>query len=159
VVSKVRGFLEALELPADDMLTSSSGCYRPALPGDATVDVELAAGEADAAERAFADGDPERAIAAAGTARALAGRPLLPGQEGGWVERLRTAWQQVLVRVLGARPWLVLTRQAYAGMLRGRGRREDLRRAAVFDDATRSGAATIGMDLPGWGRATLGPRT
>jgi DNA-binding SARP family transcriptional activator len=101
-VSKVREFLEELELPADDMLTSSSGCYRLVLPGDATVDVELAAREADAAERALADGDLERALAAAGTARALAGRPLLPGQEGGWVERRRAAWQQVLARALQA---------------------------------------------------------
>jgi DNA-binding SARP family transcriptional activator/tetratricopeptide (TPR) repeat protein len=100
VVSRVRDFLEALELPADDMLTSVSGCYQLVLPDDATVDVELAAGEADAAVRAFADGDLERALEAAGAARALAGRPLLPGQEGGWVERLRTAWQQVLVRAL-----------------------------------------------------------
>jgi len=44
VVSKVRGFLEALELPAGDMLTSSSGCYRLVLPSDTTVDVELAEG-------------------------------------------------------------------------------------------------------------------
>ncbi|HEU4397479.1 MAG TPA: BTAD domain-containing putative transcriptional regulator [Actinomycetota bacterium] len=100
VVSKVRGFLEALELPADDMLTSSSGCYRLVLPDDATVDVELAVGEADAAEWALAAGDLERALAAAGAARALAGRPLLPGQEGNWVERRRAAWQEVLVRVL-----------------------------------------------------------
>ena len=100
IVSKVREFLKALELPADDMLTSSSGCYRLVLPGDATVDVELAASEADAAERALADGDLERALAAAETARALTGRPLLPDQEGGWVERRRAAWQQVLVRVL-----------------------------------------------------------
>jgi DNA-binding SARP family transcriptional activator len=99
-VSKVRGFLEELELPADDMLTSSSGCYRLVLPGDTMVDVELAAGEADAAERALADEDLERALEAAGTARAIAGRPLLPGQEGGWVERRRAAWQQVLVRAL-----------------------------------------------------------
>jgi DNA-binding SARP family transcriptional activator len=99
-VSKVREFLEELELPADDMLTSSSGCYRLVLPSDATVDVELAAGEADAAERALAGGDLERALGAADTARALAGRPLLPGQEGGWVEQRRAAWQQVLVRAL-----------------------------------------------------------
>jgi DNA-binding SARP family transcriptional activator len=100
VVSKVRDFLEALELPAGDMLTSGSGCYQLLLPEDATVDVELATGEADAAARAFAAGDLEGALEAAGAARALAGRPLLPGQEGGWVERLRTAWQQVLVRAL-----------------------------------------------------------
>jgi DNA-binding SARP family transcriptional activator len=100
LVSKVRGFLEALELPADDMLTSSSGCYQLALPDDATVDVELAAAEADAAERALAGGDLERARSAATTARVLAGRPLLPGQEGPWVERRRAAWHEVLVRAL-----------------------------------------------------------
>jgi hypothetical protein len=61
-------------------------------------------------------------------------------------------------RRLGARPWLVLTRQAYAGMLRGRGRRGDLDRAEEFDAATRAVAGTLGMDLPGWGRASLGPR-
>jgi DNA-binding SARP family transcriptional activator len=100
VVSKVREFLEALDLPAHDMLTSSSGCYQLTLPDDATVDVELATGEAGLAERAFAAGDLEAALAAAGTARTLAGRPLLPGQEGAWVERRRTAWHEVLVRAL-----------------------------------------------------------
>jgi DNA-binding SARP family transcriptional activator len=100
VVSKVREFLEALDLPAHDMLTSSSGCYQLTLPDDATVDVELATGEAGLAERAFAAGDLEPAPAAAGTARTLAGRPLLPGQEGAWVDRRRTAWHEVLVRAL-----------------------------------------------------------
>ena len=46
-------------------------------------------------------------------------------------------------RRLGARPWLVLSRQAYAGMLRGRGRRDDLRRAKVFEAATRTVAAEL----------------
>jgi DNA-binding SARP family transcriptional activator/tetratricopeptide (TPR) repeat protein len=99
-VSKVRGFLDALGLPAGDMLTSSSGCYQLLLPGDATVDVELAAQEAETAERALAAGDRGRALAAAGTARSLAGRPLLPGHEGVWVERRRTVWREVLVRAL-----------------------------------------------------------
>jgi DNA-binding SARP family transcriptional activator len=100
VISKIRDFLEALELPAGDMLTSVSGCYQLVLPDDTSVDVELAAAQADAAERALAAGDPERALAAAGTARALAGRPLLPGQEGAWVERRRAAWQELQVRAL-----------------------------------------------------------
>jgi DNA-binding SARP family transcriptional activator len=100
VISKVRGFLEAVELPAGDMLTSSSGCYQLNLPRDATVDVELAVEEADAAERAFAAGDLERAVEEAASARALAGRPLLPGQEGAWVERRRASWHELLVRVL-----------------------------------------------------------
>ena len=46
VVSKVRGFLDRLGLPAADALTSSSGCYRLVLPGDTAVDVELAEDEA-----------------------------------------------------------------------------------------------------------------
>jgi DNA-binding SARP family transcriptional activator len=102
VVSKVRDYLEALGLPAAAMLTSSSGCYRLVLPGDATVDVELAAGEAYAAERALAAGDLEGALAAATAARQVAGRPLLPGQEGSWIEGRRAAWQEVLVRALQA---------------------------------------------------------
>jgi DNA-binding SARP family transcriptional activator len=100
VISRVREFLEAVELPGDDMLTSSSGCYQLVLPRDATVDVELAAEEADAAERALAAGDLERAVAEAASARALAGRPLLPGQEGAWVERRRASWHELLVRSL-----------------------------------------------------------
>jgi DNA-binding SARP family transcriptional activator len=100
VVSKVRGFLEALELPADDMLTSSSGAYLLALPRDATVDVELAAVEADEAERALAAGDLERALAAATAARDIAGRPLLAGQEGLWLDRHRAQLQGVLTRSL-----------------------------------------------------------
>jgi hypothetical protein len=52
----------------------------------------------------------------------------------------------------------VLTRQAYAGMLRGRGEGDDQRRARVIDQATQGVASFLGMNLPGWGRATLGPR-
>jgi hypothetical protein len=54
-------------------------------------------------------------------------------------------------RGLNARPWLALTRQAYAGLLRGRDRRGDRQLADSLD------AATLGMELPGWGRAALGP--
>jgi DNA-binding SARP family transcriptional activator len=97
VVSKVRGFLDVLGLPADDALTSVAGCYRLALPADTAVDVEQAAGEAEAARSALAAGDLEGAAAAAERARQIAGRPLLPGHEGGWVERRRAGLQQVLV--------------------------------------------------------------
>lgn len=100
VVSKVREFLDVLGLPATDALTSVSGCYRLALPADTAVDVEQAAGEADAAQRALRAGDLERALAAAGRARAIAGRPLLPGHEGAWVEDRRAALHQVLVTSL-----------------------------------------------------------
>ena len=97
VVSKVRDFLDVLGLPATDALTSVAGCYRLELPADTAVDVEQAAGEADAARSALAAGDLELAAAAAERARVIAGRPLLPGQEGAWVEHRRAGLQQVLV--------------------------------------------------------------
>ena len=97
VVSKVRGFLDVLGLPADDTLTSAAGCYRLALPADTAVDVEQAAGAADVARSALAAGDLERAAAAAERARRIAGRPLLPGHEGAWVEHRRAGLQHVLV--------------------------------------------------------------
>jgi hypothetical protein len=74
-----------------------AGCYRLTLPADTAVDVELAAGEVDAARSALAAGDLEGALGAAGRARAIAGRPLLPGHEGPWVEDRRAALRQVLI--------------------------------------------------------------
>jgi DNA-binding SARP family transcriptional activator len=100
VVSKVRGFLDLLGLPAAATLTSAAGCYRLVLPGDTTVDVELAEGQASQARRALAAGRPAEALAAAGRARAIAGRPLLPGHDGAWVQDRRAALHQVLVRSL-----------------------------------------------------------
>jgi DNA-binding SARP family transcriptional activator len=97
VVSKVRDFLGQLGLPATGTLTSVAGCYRLTLPADTAVDMELAAGEADAARSALQAGDLELALAAAGRARAIAGRPLLPGHEGPWVEDRRAALRQVLI--------------------------------------------------------------
>jgi DNA-binding SARP family transcriptional activator len=100
VVSKVRGFLDLLGLPAADTLTSSAGCYRLVLPSDTAVDVELAEGEAERAQRALSAGRLAEALAAAERARAIAGRPLLPGHDGAWVQDRRAALHQVLVRSL-----------------------------------------------------------
>ena len=100
VVSKVRDFLGRLGLPAADTLTSSSGCYRLTLPSDTAVDVELAVGEADTARRALGAGHPHRALAAAGRARKIAGRPLLAGHNGAWVEDRRAALYQLLLSCL-----------------------------------------------------------
>ena len=100
VVSKVRGFLDLLGLPAADTLTSSSGCYRLNLPGEVAVDVELAQGEAEAARRALGAGQLDRALAAAGRARTIAGRPLLPGHDNAWVEDRRAALHQLLASCL-----------------------------------------------------------
>jgi DNA-binding SARP family transcriptional activator len=100
VVSKVRNFLDLLGLPAADTLISSAGCYRLVLPTDTAVDVELAVGEAEQARRALGAGRLEEALAAAERARAIAGRPLLPGHDSTWVQDRRTALHRVLVRSL-----------------------------------------------------------
>jgi DNA-binding SARP family transcriptional activator len=100
VVSKVRGFLDLLGLPAADTLTSSAGCYRLVLPSDTAVDVELAEGESDAAKLALGAGQLAGALAAAERASTIAGRPLLPGHDGAWVEDRRAALHQVRVRSL-----------------------------------------------------------
>jgi DNA-binding SARP family transcriptional activator len=100
VVSKVRDFLDLLGIRGADALTSSSGCYRLVLPGDTAVDIELAEGESDAARRALAEGRFAQALVAAERARAISGRPLLPGHEGAWVEDRRTALHQLHVRSL-----------------------------------------------------------
>ena len=100
VVSKVRGFLDLLGLPAADTLTSSAGCYRLVLPSDTAVDVELAEGETDAARLALGAGQLAGALAAAERASTIAGRPLLPGHDGAWVEDRRAALHQVRVRSL-----------------------------------------------------------
>ena len=100
VISKVRDFLDLLGIPAAAALTSSSGCYRLVLPTDTSVDVEAAEGEADAARRALDQGRLGQALAAAERARAVAGRPLLPGLDGAWVEDRRAALHLVHVRSL-----------------------------------------------------------
>ncbi|MCI0344402.1 MAG: helix-turn-helix domain-containing protein, partial [Chloroflexi bacterium] len=84
IVSKVRAFLSAVNLPGGELLTSSFGCYQLRLPAGATVDVDEAMASVDEAERALRHGDTLAARDAARRARAIAARPLLPGVEGSW---------------------------------------------------------------------------
>jgi hypothetical protein len=60
---------------------------------------------------------------------------------------------------LGARPWQALTAQAQAATLRGRDGPGDRGRATIMDASAAATAASLGMELPGWGRPTLGPRS
>jgi DNA-binding SARP family transcriptional activator/KaiC/GvpD/RAD55 family RecA-like ATPase len=60
------------------------------LEEDTDVDIERAEAGAQAAERALAAGDLRGARASAEAALEIIGRPLLPGIEGDWVERLRS---------------------------------------------------------------------
>ena len=60
-----------------------------ASPAGTEVDLDLVPGAVEAAERALEADDPEAAVAAATRARELAARPLLPGEEAPWLERVR----------------------------------------------------------------------
>jgi hypothetical protein len=60
---------------------------------------------------------------------------------------------------LGARPWQALTAQAQAGALRGRDGPGDRARATAMDAAATATAGRLGMELPGWGRPVLAPRS
>ena len=52
-----------------------------------------------------------------------------------------------------------LTAQALAGTLRGRDGPGDRARAVAMDAAAATAAGRLGMEPPGWGRPSLGPRT
>jgi DNA-binding SARP family transcriptional activator len=99
-ISSVRAFLRLLGLPAAELLTASSGCYQLNLPDDTTVDVELAARDAEVAIEALEARDLPGAVAAARSARAVARSPLLPGLDSAWIERRRALLHETLVRSL-----------------------------------------------------------
>jgi DNA-binding SARP family transcriptional activator len=88
VVSKLRGGLARVGL--GEMLQTVAGCYVLRLPSDVWIDVEHAATELDRAEGALRRGEVEAAWASATVALAILRRPLLPGDDGDWVERQRT---------------------------------------------------------------------
>ncbi len=88
LVSRVRSLL--VDVGVDhDPITHVAGRYRLHLP-DLVVDVEQAERHLHEARRLLDRQDVEGAQAAAGSARAISSRPVLPGVEARWVEGLRT---------------------------------------------------------------------
>ena len=102
VMSRVRAFLADAGLPAAEVLTNSNGCYRLSLPDDVVVDVEAAAAAVELAEASGAAGAHERALAAAGEARAITARPFIAGAEGQWLDTVRRRLGGLRVRALDA---------------------------------------------------------
>jgi DNA-binding SARP family transcriptional activator len=100
VVSKLRALAGHLGLPGRDTITGVSGCYHLRLPPGAWVDVEAAVGSLDEAEGALRKGLLAPAWVSASIAATVAGRPLLPGLDGDWIERRREALRGVRVRAL-----------------------------------------------------------
>ncbi len=100
LVSKLRGLLAECGLDGAKALTSAFGCYRLNLPEGAWVDVVAAADALRDAEAALAADDLERAQSAATRAASLARPPLMPGEQGAWVEEKRRELTDILHRAL-----------------------------------------------------------
>lgn len=101
LVSKLRVVLD--EAGAAASIEHAFGCYQLRLPPNAWVDVEAAGSAIHDAEIALQTGDLQGAVGAALVANAIARRPFLPGDVGGWVERRREHLRQIRVRALEVR--------------------------------------------------------
>ncbi|HEV7655637.1 MAG TPA: BTAD domain-containing putative transcriptional regulator [Mycobacteriales bacterium] len=100
VISLIRTALTATGLPGAETLTGRAGSYQLVLPPGTVVDVEAAENDVAAGRRLLAAGDPVAAGARAETARAVAARSFLPGQEAVWIDRLRGRFTRVHVAAL-----------------------------------------------------------
>ena len=100
IASKLRGVLTDSGLDGTAALTGAFGCYRLELPEGTWVDILAAEGAAAAAEGALAAGDLRTAKTEGALASSLAQQPLLPGDDGAWVEEKRRELTQVRLRAL-----------------------------------------------------------
>jgi len=100
LVSKLRRLLAGHGIDGARALTSAFGCYRLELPEGTWVDVTAATDATREAEEALAAGDLAAAKASAELATSLVGKPLLPGEEGAWVEGKRSELEDVRGRAL-----------------------------------------------------------
>lgn len=108
IVSKLRGALSDVGLDGAEALPLESGCYRLRLPPTAWIDVETAFNRLDRAESAVRSGEIATAWSEATVANTILRRPLLPGEDGPWVEAERQRLSTGLVRALEclAEVWL-----------------------------------------------------
>jgi hypothetical protein len=75
---------------------------------------------------------------------------VLAATEGHWKDSLRHFRVALAAYgALGARPWQARTCQAFAAMLRARGRPDDLERAVTFERTAQAMAHLLRMDLAG----------
>jgi DNA-binding SARP family transcriptional activator len=100
LVSKLRGLLARVGAPGS--LVSGSGAYALHLPAGSWLDLDAAAAGIHRAETALADGNVSEAAGWALAARAISSRPLLPGEEAEWLERLRRHLAEIRLRSLEA---------------------------------------------------------
>ena len=100
IASKLRGVLTDSGLDGATALTGAFGCYRLELPEGTWVDVLAAESAAADAEGALAAGELRTARAEGALAASLTQQPLLPGDDGAWVEEKRRELTEVRLRAL-----------------------------------------------------------
>ena len=114
LVSKLRSALARVGAPG--ALTSSDGAYTLRLPAEAWLDLDAASDAIHRSETALAGSDLSAACGWALAARAIASRPVLPGEEGEWLDGLRRRLADVRLRSLEclAEIWIVQADPALA---------------------------------------------
>ena len=102
VVGRVRGFLISAGLGDAGVVRASAGAYHVHLPTDLEVDIERASSDTLEAENALVAQEPALAQELASGARALLGRPFLPGVDAPWLSDKRRELSGLHVRALEA---------------------------------------------------------
>src|SRR5881394_671180 len=100
IASKLRSLLTDTGIDGARALTGAFGCYRLELPEGTWIDMIAATDAAAAGEDALAAGDLLKAKAEGTLAASLVEQPLLPGDDGMWVEEKRRDLAHVRVRAL-----------------------------------------------------------
>ncbi len=100
LLSRLRSLLAGIDEPGRCGVTSSFGCHELRLPYDTWIDVEAAGHALDQAEGLVRAGALPQAWGPANVVAIIARRPLLPGEEGAWIEQRRSALRVLLLRAL-----------------------------------------------------------
>ena len=100
LASKLRATLALVGISG--ALSSTDGAYVLRLPAGTWLDVDAAADAIHRAEVALTAGDLSTASGWSLAARAIASRPVLPGEEGAWLEALRRRLGDIHLRSLEA---------------------------------------------------------
>lgn len=102
VVSKIRSLISGIGLDGRAVMASVGGTYSLLLPPDTWVDWESAIRYLDRAEGAVRHDDHAAAVADGTIASSILRRPILPGVDCRWSERLRRRQDDALYRCLVA---------------------------------------------------------
>jgi class 3 adenylate cyclase/DNA-binding SARP family transcriptional activator len=100
IVSKLRSALSGVGLDGGQVLKSGLGCLQLHLPSDTWVDIEAAYDGLHRAELALRDGNLGEAHGWAELPAHIAKRPFLPGEDGPWIDGVRTHLREMRIRAL-----------------------------------------------------------